>query len=199
MLEDLVPFLAILNPFALCLYLVSVMEELSFFRFLRVLSTACAISLGVFWAFALGGEALLKAVGVRTEAMRIFGGVVFFIVAYNYVTKGYRAAEQLRGSIEELPAAIALPFMIGAGTITQSILIGKHLTWAESLVTLAVGIGVALGVILLFHVLREHMNRRGEKLFDRWVNILARVNGLIIGAVSAEMIISGVYQIWTQG
>ena len=58
-LGSLLPFLVILNPFALCLYLAGVMEDLESAHFVRVLTRASIISLVVFWIFAISGEALL--------------------------------------------------------------------------------------------------------------------------------------------
>ncbi|MDY7011797.1 MAG: MarC family protein, partial [Planctomycetota bacterium] len=119
---SLIPFVAILNPLALCLYLVGVMEDLDRKNFTRVLFWACAISLAAFWGFALAGNQILDLLGIRPGALRAFGGIIFLVVGYNYVAKGYKTAEALRGSLDELPSAISLPFMIGGGTITQSIL-----------------------------------------------------------------------------
>jgi multiple antibiotic resistance protein len=152
--SSLLPFLAILNPFALCLYLAGVMDDLKSRTFIRVLFWASIISLIVFWIFAIVGESLLvDFLGVRPGALRIFGGVVFFVVAYNYVTKGYKAGEILRGSLEELPSAIALPFMIGAGTITQAILLGKRHGPYLSVFLLFLGLCVCFLVVITFKLL----------------------------------------------
>lgn len=59
MLKSFLPFLAILNPFALCLYLVGVMDDLDSRAFIRILCEASLISLAVFFLFALVGEPLL--------------------------------------------------------------------------------------------------------------------------------------------
>jgi multiple antibiotic resistance protein len=199
MLNSLLPFLAILNPFALCLYLMGVMDDLDSKDFVRILAQASVISLAAFCLFALAGETLLvKFLGVRTEAMRIFGGVIFSIVAYNYVTKGYKAAEFLRGSLEELPSAIALPFMIGAGTITQSILIGKKHQPLTSVLLLLLGLSICFAVIVVFKLIRDRLKGAREKVFERYVNILSRINGLLIGAISTEMIVAGVKKLWLQ-
>jgi len=199
-LLHLVRFLAILNPFALCLYLVGVMDELESRHLTRVLGYASVISFVVFSLFAIAGEPfLVRGLGVRPEALRAFGGVIFFVIAYNYVTKGYRAATVLRGSLDDLPAAIALPFMIGAGTITQAILLGKQLSPAGSLFVLLAAMVVSIGVILAFKVVRDRLKTAQEQLLDRYVNILARVNGLLIGAISTEMVVTGTRQLWLKG
>ncbi len=195
--QSLIPFLAILNPFALCLYLLAIMAELDVRQFTRVLVGACLIAWASFAVCAVAGEpVLVGGLGVRPEALRIFGGIIFFIVAYNYVVRGYKAAEVLRGSMEELPSAIALPFMIGAGTITQSMLIGKRHTHLAAIGLLALGIAVTFVVVLGFKLIRDRMTGPRERLFERYVNILARANGLIIGAISTEMVVGGIHDLW---
>jgi len=173
------------------------MEELPHRTFVYVLLRACAVSLAVFILFALTGEPLLSEyLGVRPAAMRIFGGAIFLIVAYNYVTKGYKGAEVLRGTVEELPSAIALPFMIGAGTLTQSILIGKQLAAPAAVLVLTVGIGLTFLTVLIFKPIRDRVQGTRERVFERYVNILARVNGLIIGAIFTEMVVGGIHDMW---
>ena len=196
----LIPFLAILNPFALCLYLTAVMDDLESGAFFKVLLRASVISLVVFWIFALVGEPLLvNALDLRTESLRIFGGIIFFIIGYNYVMRGYKAAEVLRGTLEDLPSAIALPYMIGAGTITQTILVGKRHPAQLSILILLVGIAVAFVLVVGFQMLRDHMTKRNKPVFNRYVNILSRINGLLIGAISTQMVVSGVQALWHSG
>ncbi len=197
--SSLLSFLAILNPFALCLYLADVMDDLESRIFGKVLFWASLISLVVFWIFALVGEQLLvDFLRIRPEALRIFGGIIFFVVAYNYVTKGYRAAEILRGSLEELPSAIALPFMIGAGTITQAILLGERHGPYLSVFLLFLGLCLCFLVVIAFKLVRDHLKQAKEKVFERYVNILSRINGLLIGAISTEMVVSGIRELWLQ-
>ena len=197
LLTSLIPFLAILNPFALCLYLANVMEELSPREFLAVLSRAAITSFCVFCLFAVTGEALLVDVlGIRPEAMRIFGGVVFFIVAYGYVTKGYKAAVGLRGSLDELPSEIAVPFVIGAGTITQAVLLGKRLQAPFAVLVLFLGMLVSVLTVIVFKLIRDRMKGARERVFERYVNIVSRLNGLLIGAISTDMVVGGVRQLW---
>ena len=197
---SLVSFLAILNPFALCLYLEEVMAKFERRGFIRILGSACAFSLAVFLLCAYGGEPFLRRLlRVKPEAMRVFGGLIFLIVGYNYAVKGYRTAELLRGSLEDLPAAIAMPLMIGAGTITQSILIGKSLPTWEWVLVLAGGVAAAFVIVVAFKVIRDHVRARREALFDRYVAVLARVNGLVIGAISVNMIVTGLHALWETG
>lgn len=197
---SLISFLAILNPFALCLYLAGLMQDLTLKTMAVVLVKACLLSLVVFTVFAVTGDRVLRAMSVKTEAMRLFGGIIFFVVGYNYVTKGYKATEMLRGtllSLHELPSAIALPFMIGAGTITQSILVGKnHTNPAIAFTILLAGVLVAFCIILIFKTIVDGLQRKQERVFERYVNTMARLNGLVIGAISTEMVITSATHLW---
>ncbi len=200
MVQSLASFLVILNPFALCLYLWSLIDELERATFFRVLLTASAVSLGAFWLCAFGGDWMLRMIfAINPEGLRVFGGVVFAIIAYNYVAKGYRAVEMLRGSLEELPSTIAVPFMIGAGTITQALLIGQIHGHVGSLVVLAGAMAATYGIVFLFYLVDSVLRKRHERIFRRYVNILCRLNGLLIGAFSVDMIISGAHAIWVAG
>ena len=188
-------FLVILNPFALCLYLSGVIEDLTHKNSFRVVIQASLISGTVFCLFAVFGDGVLNLLGIRPGALRLFGGLVFLVIAYNYVSKGYRAAELLRGSLDELPSAIAVPFMIGAGTITQAILIGKQFEAIGAVAVLLGAIAVSLGVVGLYYVARQRIRTRYERTFDRYVDLLARLNGLVIGAFSVDMVVGGACQI----
>src|SRR5262245_18147661 len=51
-------------------------------------------------AFALGGIALLKMLGISMPAFRISGGVVLFLVAFDMI-RAQRPSQQSPGEIEE--------------------------------------------------------------------------------------------------
>ncbi|MBN1589342.1 MAG: MarC family protein [Pirellulales bacterium] len=194
-----VAFIAILNPFALSLYLASLMDDLERRQFFSVLFQASLISLVVFVLFAWCGEPLLvDFLAVQPAALRVFGGLIFVVVAYNYVTQGYKATVFLRGDLDGLPSSIALPFMIGAGTITQAILTGKRHELLPAVLIITCTLVVCFVIVAAFKIVRDHMSGPRERVFLRYVNILARLNGLIIGAISIDMIAEGLKLLWTR-
>lgn len=196
-IQSVITFLLILNPFALCLYLRGVVEDLDRAHFAAVLGRASLISFLVFTLFVWTGEPfLVGTLGVRPEAMRVFGGIIFFNVAYIYVTKGYKALDLLRGNIDELPSEIAMPFMIGGGTITQAIILGKqHDNWIGTAL-LAGSMVICALFVFLFKLLHDHLKGADERLLRRYMNLLSRANGLLIGALSIDMIVQGVHELW---
>lgn len=194
--QDLVAFIAILNPFALCLYLTGVIHDLNRRDFFWVMAAATGMSFGAFLLFAFGGEPMLRSLGVRLSAMRMFGGLILLGIAYNYVMKGYKAAEMLRGSLDELPSAIAMPFMIGAGTITQAIIMGRNHPPVVTVGILVAAMVFSLVVVAVFYFLHGFFHAKRERVFNRYINILSRLNGLLIGAIAMEMLLQGAQRLW---
>jgi small neutral amino acid transporter SnatA (MarC family) len=86
--------------------------------------------------------------------------------------------------------------MIGAGTITQSILIGEHMDLLPTLLTLLLGVFTAFSVLVAFKVATDRFKQRREDIFYQYMDTLARLNGLIIGAVSIQMIVFGLRALW---
>jgi len=73
---SLISFLAILNPFAMCLYLGSIVGDLERKRLLQVVGGACVLALLTFWICGLAGETILvRALGVRPAALRVLGEI----------------------------------------------------------------------------------------------------------------------------
>ena len=112
----------ILNPFALSVYLMDMLQHHSLRTVAGVLLRATAISGVVFALFAWGGDRIFSDVlQVRFAAFQIFGGLVFVIIALRFMVSGGDALVSLRGEPEHLAGAIAMPFMIGPGTVSAAV------------------------------------------------------------------------------
>ena len=111
--------LVLLNPLLMSTYLIDVIRELETTLFIRVLVRAFAISGGVFLLFAWTGEVIfIRLLQVRFAAFLVFGGLVFLIIAVRYMIAGANMIDTLRGPPEHLAGSIAMPFMIGPGTVS---------------------------------------------------------------------------------
>lgn len=89
MVATIVGFLAMLNPFALFLYLNPVMRELDTKQFDKVLLRASAISFGICFLFFLTGDFIFKHIfHVSFDSFRVFGGIVIFSFAYLFLVRG---------------------------------------------------------------------------------------------------------------
>jgi len=182
----------LLNPFLLIIYLVDLVQEMEFRDFSRVLNRAGWISSGIFIVFALLGDLIFQnLLQAQFASFQIFGGIIFLVIGMQFVFKGPDAIKSMRGKPEHIAGAIAMPIMIGPGTVSASILVGQQLQplWAITAILLAVGLVVI--VMIGLKKLHDIVRTRNEPLIERYVEVAGRVVALVIGTYSIEMIMQG--------
>jgi len=193
-MKEFMLMLVILNPFSQVLYLFELMDQLNPKEFLKVHLKATLISFTIFILFALIGEKyILKQVfQVRLASLQIFGGLIILFIAFQYIIKGSGSNLLYRGDISELAPNIALPYMIGPGTIWVSILIGRNYAMHITTGIIAMVLAANFIFLILYHQLHYRLNKRNETAMGKYIAILMRVNALFIGAIGVEMLITGI-------
>lgn len=185
-------FFVLFNPFLMSIYLLHLIESLDSGTFARVLGRATLISLVVFYLFALGGEGLFQTLfQVDFASFMIFGGIIFLMISLRYIFKGSEAIAQTRGPATHLAGSIAMPFMIGPGTISASVFAGKTLGPFWAMVAITVSIVLALAALWLIKLLYDREIHRDASLVERYVDISGRASALVIGSFSIQMIMTG--------
>lgn len=194
MLQAVIEFLVLLSPFALFLYLRPVMKELSHRDFINLLFKATSISFVIFFVFLLSGDFVFRQVlSINFESFRIFGGIIIFSIAYLFIMKGQKAFFHLKGSLDDLAAEIALPFLVGAATISLTILMGNRFSPVLGSLLLILILSINFFSILFLKYLRDRIKEKKLKVaFDKNMEILLRLNGFFIGAIGINMIIHGI-------
>ena len=191
--ESAIVLLVLLNPFLLSVYLLNLMQELDIRRFGQVLVRAALISGVVFVAFAWAGDALFSRVlHVRFCAFQVFGGIVFLIIAIRFVFVGSEAISLLRGTAEHLAGSIAMPFMIGPGTVNASVLAGTRLPIALAALAIVAALLITVLTVLALKTLHDVVRARDERLVERYVELVGRISALVIGTIAIEMMFQGV-------
>ena len=188
----------LLNPFLLSIYLLDLIEGLPGDRFRSVLIRGALISTVVFVLFAWAGDAIFaRVLQVRFAAFLMFGGIVFLIVGIRYVMVGSEAIRSLRGSPEHVAGSIAMPFMIGPGTVSASILAGTRLPLLWACLAIASAIFATVTCVLLLKALYERFSERYRSLVNHYVDITGRVSALVIGTLAVDMILRGI-ELWVR-
>lgn len=183
----------LLNPFMLSIYLLDLIDDLKTAAFSRVLARAALISGAAFGFFAWSGDAIFsRYLQVRFASFQVFGGIVFLLIGIRLVFEGAHTIRRLRGDVEHLSGSIAMPFMIGPGTISASIVIGARHSLVGALTTLAVSVAATVLSVIGMKILHDRLKERYAKLTDRYVEIVGRVSALVVGTFSVEMILDGV-------
>jgi len=195
-IKSLTLFLVLFNPFLMSIYLQDLIQELDQRTFFRVLVRASMISGAVFILFAWGGEAIFTNVlQVEFASFLIFGGVVIFLIAVQMMFSGSEAIRRLRGgNPAHISGSIAMPFMIGPGTISASVVTGKILVWplVPAAIVLSLLLTVAMLVFLKLGFDRIRLSK--ADLLERYIDIAGRAGALLTGTIGVHMVMQGIRQ-----
>ncbi len=183
----------LLNPFTMSVYLHELLRAMSWHDFARQLWRAALISYAVFLVFALAGDRIFQDVlQVRFLSFMIFGGVTFLIVGTRLILGGAAPVQTLRPDSEHVSAAIAMPFMVGPGTISASVLAGSRLPIPLAAVSVGSALVLAMLSILVIKSVHDWVKTRNERAIARYTEIAGRVVALFTGSFAVEMILSGI-------
>lgn len=192
-LETAILMVMLLNPFLMSVYLLDLIEDLSLDEFRRVLWRACLISIPVFAAFSIGGEAIFRTVlQVHFSSFLIFGGIVFLLIGLQHIFHGVEAVRRIRGSAKHLAGSVAMPFIIGPGTISASIWAGTKSGPLLGTLSLTAGVLVAIGALIVFKVVYDGLRDRHQDLLQRYSDIAGRIAALWTGSFAVQMVTTGV-------
>ncbi len=192
-LRSFLLFFALFNPFLMSIYLLELIRGLPTATFARVLTRGSLISACVFVLFAWGGEAFFRDyLQVRFASFQIFGGIVFLLIGLRYVFSGADAINDLmRGSPETIAGSIAVPIMIGPGTVSASVVIGTRLSFPGAVAVIFGTLALTVMLLLLIKYLHDRLKQDNAALIDRYIDLVGRMSALLIGTIAMDMIVTG--------
>jgi multiple antibiotic resistance protein len=194
----LVTLLVTLDPPALAPIFVSLTRGMTADERRRVAIRACLIAFAIMAFFGLGGDIVLKALGVGLPAFRIAGGLLLFWIAFEMVfeRRNNRKAQTADVAITEdhirnvAAFPLAIPLMAGPGAITAMILLagradGDPARLGALLALLALGILACLVVFLTAERVSRLLGITGNV-------VLTRLLGVILAALAVQFVIDGI-------
>lgn len=191
--QSIALLLVLLNPFLLTIYLVDVFEKLERKQFANVMVRATLIATTVYCCFAAVGELIFsKIVQAEFASFQIFGGVIFLLIGIQFVFRGPKVIESLRGESKHLAGAIAMPILIGPGTISACVVIGKRHDTLAACIIILISVVISTGLVLIMKTLHDMLRPRNAQLIERYIDVAGRITSLYVGTVSVEMIMQGV-------
>ena len=190
---SLLLFLALLNPFMMSVYLIDLITDLPRTVFVQVLARGALISGAVFALFAWTGDTIFSDVlQVRFASFQVFGGIIFLLIGARLVFTGVDAMRALRGQPEHLAGSIAMPFMIGPGTVSASVVVGARLPLPAAIAVIATTLAIAVVLVTAIKLAHDFLKERNARLIDRYMEVVGRISALLIGTFAVEMIFEGV-------
>jgi multiple antibiotic resistance protein len=158
---------------------------------------AVLIATAILLAFALVGEAFLRALGIGLDAFRIAGGIMLFLIALEMVFEKRTERRENRAETVKADAAhedisvfpMAIPMIAGPGSIASvMLLVAKSDGTEQTLVVLgALAANLALTFLALF-LAGPLMGFLGVKLEA----MITRILGVVLAALAAQFVIDGV-------
>ena len=140
---------------------------------------ASLVALLIMTLFLYGGEALLHLFGVDVASFAVAGAIVIFIIGLEMIL-GVEIFKHQQGSNKGTIVPIAFPLIAGAGTMTTIIALKAKYDVTN------IQLGVILNILLVFLVLR-FSDWISKKLGDDGANILRKVFGIILLAISIKL------------
>ncbi len=150
----------------------------------------------VFCFFALLGDAVFSnIVQADFASFQIFGGIIFLLIGLQFVFRGPTAIEILRGESEHLAGAIAMPVLIGPGTISASVVIGKRHEPIIACMAVLTAVIISVLIIMILKSLHDYVRPLHERLIERYIEVAGRIMALFVGTVAVDMIMQG-FRTW---
>lgn len=191
-LSSTVRFLFLLAPFFVVTMFLALTRGLSAVEKASIIRRACisAFVLGLVLFFA--GPLLFSAVGITLNSFRIGAGSLLFLTAISLVTSGTRnhatgLPEEDRDDIAVVP--LAIPVMIGPATIGAILVYGAELKSVPEVTGGLLGLVSGLFILGVLLRLSSYLERA---LGKTGLNIMSKISGLILSAMAAEIVLTGI-------
>ena len=199
----LVAFLVLINPFsALSIYL-DLTQDHSTKEKRRIARTAALAVFIVITVFTLTGGMLLKILGISV------GGILVLLIAISMMNGNDNPAKQNIGGDKEegvvqhiqknakaiAVVPVAIPITIGPGGISTVII---YASAAKNYSDIALILAAGFLVSLICYAILVVAGRISKKLGTTGLTILNRIMGMMLAAVSVEIIVAGLKSIFPQ-
>lgn len=143
--------------------------------------------------FALFGDDVLRIIGISLNGVRVGGGVLLLLLSIDIVFGRPIAPPSSDGGESEVDLSVfplATPMIAGPGAITATIVQASEAKNGVALVvmlivTVLVVMLITLGALLASSAVEQRLGHTGT-------TVITRILGILLAAVSAEMILTGI-------
>lgn len=201
--EDTMKFsitlLSVLNPLGIIPIFINITQKSSATQINKI-SNSCSFAVMVTILVSLvAGQKVLEFFGISIASFTIGGGILIFTMAFSMISAHSSEAkinEEEINHIQDLRelgiVPLAIPLLSGPGAISTSIIHAKDFTTSYH------WIGAILSILILGLIVKLTLSsskKIGEKIGTIGLNVMTRVMGIILLAISIEMIIGGIKEI----
>jgi multiple antibiotic resistance protein len=199
LLESFITLFIIIDPFVVAPLFMSLTKNDSLQERIHITNRACLISIILLIVFGMIGKQLLELMHVSQASFRIAGGGLLLLASIDMVmakpsslqspTKDETKQVTSKDDICVFP--LAIPMIAGPGTLTTMVSLTQRADTYGFGAKMGVFFCTALVIAITYMVMRssEAIMRR---LGHTGINVLARVMGIVLAALSIENIVQGI-------
>ena len=201
----LVVFFVVVDPIGLVPVFLGLTQGFDARRKRMIALRGTALSLAILVFFAYFGRSVLSMLGIEMPAFRIAGGALLFWIAFEMLfqrrsDRKEKAADEARTDEEAHDLSVfplAIPLIAGPGAIASIMLLmdqyGTGLAGQATVLGAAAIVVAGAAVLLIFaDVVRRLLGRT-------MILTLSRILGIVLAALAAQTILSGITAIYPPG
>ncbi|MGB0494359.1 MAG: MarC family protein [Paracoccaceae bacterium] len=195
LLTSFVALFIIIDPVGLTPVFIAITQGMDDTLRRKVALRSVLVSAFVISLFIVGGETVLGFIGISMPAFRIAGGILLFLTALDmlFQRRSKRRENQTEQELVDDPSVfpLAIPLIIGPGAIATVILIAGA---KPGLVGIA-STGFITALVLLTVFVFFSTASRIEKLLGKTgIDVLTRLLGMLLAALSVQFVIEGLFE-----
>ena len=195
LLTSFVALFIIIDPIGLTPVFIAITQGMDDSLRRKVALRSVLVSAFVISLFIVGGETVLGFIGISMPAFRIAGGILLFLTALDmlFQRRSKRRENQTEQELVDDPSVfpLAIPLIIGPGAIATVILIDGA---KPGLVGIASTSFITALVLLTVFVFFSAASRIEKLLGKTGIDVLTRLLGMLLAALSVQFVIEGLFE-----
>lgn len=176
----------ITDPLGNIPFFISCMKGVRPERRTTIILRECLIAFAALLLFVVAGRPILSVLHLSEEALRVSGGVVLLLIAIRMIFPDRARVVDDEGAAEPFIVPLAIPLIAGPSAMATVLLLSTP--DPRGMLTLAGSLTVTIAVTALVFLSSARLQRI---LGDRAIMAVERLMGLILTALSVEMILGG--------
>ncbi len=182
----------VIDPFGTTPIYVALTQDMDSATRRKTAIRSCLTAVCILIAFAAFGEAVLGFVGISMAAFRVAGGALLFLTALDMLFERRTKRRENRAEEEEHPDPsvfpLAIPLIAGPGSIATIILLAGQNPGVQGIVAACAVMLAVMAVVFVFFLAGGLIARI---LGKTGLNVLTRLLGMLLAALSVQFILDG--------
>ena len=176
----------VMDPLGNIPFFLSALKPVEPARQIPVMVRELLIALGVLTLFLFLGQHILQLLTISEPALTLAGGVILFLIALRMIFPTQESSMREDVSGEPFIVPLAIPYVAGPSALATEMVIMRQdpTRWMEWLAALLLAWSVSSVIILSSSKLQRILGVKG-------VTALERLMGMILVAVSIQMLLNG--------